>query len=301
LFTEDKVRKGPRYITVFSILLTVIGLGYFFEAVYNLFYYDYVSEIILFANATANILFALGNLRRYKWAWGGTIVLSILNIIYTLLSLGLESIIDSVLKFVIYGLTLFYFCHPGTKEYFRNLNISSTPSLHVVTVLSTHKSQLGSIVEPKGIKYLRKIFLLFSIFYFIIFIILVNYFSILVSEDSEINPDTRRTKNLAFNKTDEYYFYLSDYFIILGYGLTWLIIYFSMRTNKSWSRAIILIVSIIYIAFGKYNLLPYSTETTGIAAIYIAIQTGIAIVLLFYFNKPKVREFYQNIKDARIV
>ena len=293
LFAEHKIRKRPPYITTFSILLMIFGIGYFFEGTYNSFFFDYISKIILFVNATANIFFAIGLLKGNKWALEGTKILSILNLVYGLILLGQESIIDSLLKFVIYGLILFYLFRPKIKEYFKDSGKSNTPSLHAVPIFSTHKSQLVSMTIPKGSKYLRKIFLLFSIFYFIVFTYLITDFNILVSQDSEINPDTRRTKNLDFNKTQEYYFYLFQYIIVFGNGVTWLVIYLSMQKNKSWSRKIILIVCIIYIGYGKYLLSSSFQDSTGV----IAVPTGVATVLLFYFYKSNVRKYYENITE----
>lgn len=296
LFAEHKIRKRPRYITILSILLAIFGLSYFFEGIYNSFFLDYISEIILYVNAAAHLSFVVGLLKGKKWALNGTMILSILNLIYSLILIAQVSIIDSILKFVTYGLMLLYVFKPKVKKYFRNSSKSDTLSLHTVPIFSTYKSQPESITIPKGIKHLRRIFLSFSIFYFISFIILIGYFTIQVSEDSQINPDTRRTKNLDFNKTEEYYLYLFDYLSVLGYGLTWIVIYWSMRRNKSWSKTIILILCVIYIAFGKYSLLSYSNDISGT---FVAIQTVVAISLLFYFSKSRVEKYYQNITYAK--
>ena len=298
LVAEHKIRERPHHITIISILLAIFGISYFFEGTYNIFSLDYISEIILYVFGTANVFLAVGLLKGKKWARRWAIVLSILNLIYGLILLEQESIIQSILRFVTYGFILFCLFKPKVKEYFSDSRKSNTLSLDTVPIFSMYRIQVASITIPKGIKYLRKIFLLFSILYFITFVILISYFTIQVSEDSQINPDTRRTKNLDYNKTGEYYYYLLGYFFVLAFGVTWIVIYFSMRRNKSWSRTIILIFCIIYIALGKYSLLS-DPDSTGILLAYTTIQTGLAIVLLFYFNKSKVEEYFQNIKYAK--
>jgi len=83
-----KNRKRPRYVTTLSILLAIFGISYFFQGIYNLFLLGYVSEIILYVNATSHVFFAVGLLKGKKWALKGTIILSILNLVYSLILLS---------------------------------------------------------------------------------------------------------------------------------------------------------------------------------------------------------------------
>ena len=83
-----KNRKRPRYITTLSILLGIFGISYFFTGIYILFLLDYVSEIILYVNATSHVFFAVGLLKGKKCALKGTIILSILNLVYSLILLS---------------------------------------------------------------------------------------------------------------------------------------------------------------------------------------------------------------------
>jgi len=300
LFAENKIEKRPpRYIITISILLAIFGISSLFEGISNLYLLDYNTAIILCIDAIINVFLAIGLLKRNKWARRVTIIVSILNLISTIIFLVQESIIDSILNFIAFGFILYYLFKSNVKEYFRDSDKNERLSSYSVPIFSTYKNQLVSITTPKGIKYLHNIFLLFSIFCFITFAILIIVFNIHVSEDSQINPDTRRTKNLDFNKTEEYYQYLFQYLIVLVFGLTWTVIYVSTRRNTPWSRTIVLTSCIIFVAFGMYSLLPYSNDNTGMFPAYITIQTVVAIVILFYFHKSKVEEYYQNIQYAK--
>ena len=296
LISVPTTTNSPRSIRIIPIVLAAFGIGYFFEAWYELYLLDYISEIILIINATALVLFSILFAKRKQWVFRPIVILSILNLLYGLV-LFVESFIDGTLTLAAFGLIIYYLSRSKTKEYFRNSNRVIPRSLQPVSILYGYNSQMVSISIPKGIKHLRKIFLIFAILYFLFFVYLISEFTSQVSEDSMTDDDTRRTKNLNFNKTYEYYFYLIQYLILLGFGVTWLITYLSMRKNKSWSIKIILLFCSVYIGFGKY-LITSSPNDITVALVGI-IQASLAIVILLYMNRSNVLEYYQNITYSK--
>jgi presenilin-like A22 family membrane protease len=69
--------------------------------------------------------------------------------------------------------------------------------------------------------------------------------------------------------------------------------YFSMQKNRSWVKTVILDLCVIYVAFGMVRLLSVEYSLAMFIG-YIAIQTAVALLLLFYFNRSDIEEYYQN-------
>lgn len=293
LTSRNMHKKRPRYVTILSILLAIFGISSLFIGVYGIFSSDYFFQITFYIGGAIHVLLAVGLLRGSKWARRITIVISILNLISGIIFFGQLSIADSILRIVIYGLVLFSLFRSKVKEYFKDFRNIERPSLESVPIFSSYKTQLVSLTKPKAIKHVSKFFLSFSIFSFIVFSILICTFIFQVSEDSKINSDTRRTKNIDFNKTLEYYLYLFEYLLVLAFGITWVVMYFSMQKNRSWSKTVILDLCVIYVAFGMVRLLSVE-NSVAIFMGYVAIQTAVALLLLFYFSRSDIEEYYRN-------
>ncbi|HXW12624.1 MAG TPA: hypothetical protein VD694_07680 [Nitrososphaeraceae archaeon] len=286
-------RKRPRHVTIISILLSIFGISSLFLGVYSIFSFEYFSQISLYIAGGIHVLLAVGLLRGSKWARRITIIISILNLIYGIIFFGQLSIADSILMIIVYGFVLISLFKSKVKEYFRDFRNNDTPSLGSVPIFGSYKTQLISVTKPRTINQLGKFFLLFSIFSFIVFTILISSFVFQVSEDSKIDLDTRRTKNIDFNKTMEYYLYLFENLVVLGFGITWVVMCFCMQKNRSWSKTVILDLCVMYVAFGMVRLMSVE-NSIPIFIVYIAIQTAVALLLLFYFNRSDIEEYYQN-------
>jgi hypothetical protein len=286
-------KKRPRYVTILSTLLAIFGISSLFIGVYGIFSADYIFQISFYISGAIHILLAVGLLRGSKWARRITIVISILNLISGIIFFGQLSIADSILRIVVYGFVLVSLFKSKVKKYFRDLRNIERSSLESVPIFGSYKTQLVSLATPKAVKHLNKFFLSFSIFSFVVFSILIGTFIFQVSDDSKINSDTRRTKNIDFNKTLEYYLYVFEYLLVLGFGVTWVVMYFSMQKNRSWVKTVILDLCVIYVAFGMVRLLSVEYSLAMFIG-YIAIQTAVALLLLFYFNRSDIEEYYQN-------
>jgi hypothetical protein len=296
VMTRNTEKMRPRIVTILSILLAIFGTSSLFQGVYSIFSSDYLSQIGLYIGGAIHVILAIGLLKGSKWARRITIIISILNLISSIISFGQWSAISDILTITAYGFILVSLFRSKVKDYFRGFLKKKSP-LQNVPIFGAYKSQLMSITNPKTINHLGKFLLVFSIFSFIIFAILISSFIFQVSDDSKVNSETRRTKNLDFNKPVEYYFNLFEYLLVLGFAITWISMYLSIRNNRLWSKTIILSLCVIYVAFGMVRLLSVETDVV-IYIVYIAIQTAVALFLLFYFNKTDVEEYYQNMVDA---
>lgn len=296
VMTRNTEKMRPRIVTILSILLAIFGTSSLFQGVYSIFSSDYLSQIGLYIGGAIHVILAIGLLKGSKWARRITIIISILNLISSIISFGQWSAISDILTITAYGFILVSLFRSKVKDYFRGFLKKKSP-LQNVPIFGSYKSQLMSITNPKAINHLGKFLLVFSIFSFIIFAILISSFIFQVSDDSKVNSETRRTKNLDFNKPVEYYFNLFEYLLVLGFAITWISMYLSIRNNRLWSKTIILSLCVIYVAFGMVRLLSVETDVVIYIA-YIAIQTAVALFLLFYFNETDVEEYYQNMVDA---
>lgn len=286
-------KKRPRYVTILSTLLAIFGISSLFTGVYGIFSSDYLFQISFYISGAIHVLLAVGLLRGSKWARRITIVISILNLISGIIFFGQLSIADSILRILVYGFVLVSLFKSKVKGYFRDFRNTERSSLESVPIFGSYKTQLVSLTTPKSIKHLNKFFLSFSIFSFVVFSILMGTFIFQVSDDSKINSDTRRTKNIDFNKTLEYYLYLFEYLLVLGFGITWIVMYFGMQKNRSWAKTVILDLCVMYVAFGMVRLLSVEYDLAMFIG-YVAIQTAVALLLLFYFNRSDIEEYYQN-------
>lgn len=296
VMARNTEKRRPRYVTILSILLAIMGISSLFQGVYSIFSFDFLSQIGLYMSGAIHVVLAIGLLKGSKWARRITIIISIVNLISGIISFGQLSAIYDILTITTYGFILVSLFRSKVKDYKGFLKKKS--SLQNVPIFGSYKSQLMSITNPKAINHLGKFLLVFSIFSITVFVILISTFIFQVSDDSKINSETRRTKNLDFNKPVDYYFKLFEYLLVLGFAMTWISLYLSMRNNRKWSKTIILNLCVIHVAFGMVRLLSVENDV-AIFIVYIAIQTAVALYLLFYFNKTEVEEYYQNMKYVK--
>lgn len=297
VMARNTEKRRPRYVTILSILLAIMGISSLFQGVYSIFSFDFLSQIGLYMSGAIHVVLAIGLLKGSKWARRITIIISIVNLISGIISFGQLSAIYDILTITTYGFILVSLFRSKVKDYFRGF-LKKKSSLQNVPIFGSYKSELISIGNPKAINHLGKFLLVFSIFSIIVFVILISTFIFQVSDDSKINSETRRTKNLDFNKPVDYYFKLFEYLLVLGFAMTWISLYLSMRNNRKWSKTIILNLCVIHVAFGMVRLLSVENDV-AIFIVYIAIQTAVALYLLFYFNKTEVEEYYQNMKYVK--